>query len=425
MATKFHGWRITAAAFVTFGISVGLPYYNIGFFYDYFQRSFGWLRADVTLGFPLAALLTIWVGPVVIHRSSPRKLILAGTAFTAASLAGFACMGPRLGVYYALWVVYMLGYVTSGSVPHQLLISYWFRRNRGKAMAVLFAGVALWGSLGSLLVTWLTHRFDVRTTLVALSGLMFVTWPLALFVIKDRPRDVGQFPDGEKQAALDAAPKPAGLRELLRSRRFWLLLLGSACSIGAIGAVNFHMKFIFLDAGFAKGAAADSAWRTASVLILWSSIAGRLLMGALADRYSRELVMTADFFLVAATIPLLLTVQPTSALSLYVFAILFGFGMGADYMLIPLVAAEQFGVESLARVMGIVVPATVLGQSWFPYLVSILREWRGNYWWAMGAVLAVAVAGALAILALPRRSPAAVRNRTSAPTGYSATSAER
>ena len=82
---------------------------------------------------------------------------------------------------------------------------------------------------------------------------------------------------------------------------------------------------------------------------------------------------------------------------------LFGFGMGADYMLIPLVAADQFGVDNLARVMGIVIPATLLGQSWFPYLVSILRDARGNYWWPMGAVLLVAVGGALAILALPRR----------------------
>jgi MFS family permease len=195
---------------------------------------------------------------------------------------------------------------------------------------------------------------------------------------------------------------------LASSRPFWLLLIGSTCSIGAIGAINFHMKLIFLDAGFAKGAAVDSAWRTASVLILWSSIAGRLLMGALADRYSREWVMIADFFLVAATIPLLLTVQPGSALSLYLFAVLFGFGMGADYMLIPLVAADQFGLDNLARVMGIVIPATLLGQSWFPFLVSILRDARGNYWWAMSAVLLVAVGGALAILALPRRAGAPV-----------------
>jgi MFS family permease len=343
----------------------------------------------------LAALLTIWVGPAVMHRFSPRKLILAGTACTAAALAGFAYMGPRLVVYYAFWMIYMVGYVCSGSVPHQLLISYWFGKNRGKAMGILFAGVALVGSLGSFLVTWLAHLFDVRTTLVVLAVLMFAAWPVAIFLIRDRPDTA--------VATQQAEPRQIELRQLWRSRPFWLLLVGSTCSIGAIGAINFHMKFIFLDVGFAKGSEADSAWRIASVLILWSSIAGRLLMGTLADRYSRESVMTADFFLVAATIPLLMMVRPGSTLSLYLFATLFGFGMGADYMLIPLVAAEQFGVDTLARVMGIVVPATVLGQSWLPYLVSILRDSRGNYRWAMGAVLAVAISGALGILALPRR----------------------
>src|SRR5919202_4453546 len=105
MPNKFYGPRITAAAFMTFGLAVGIPYYNIGFFYDYFAREFNWSRADITLGFPLAALLTIWVGPLLIHRFSPRKLILVGTALTAVALAGFGKMGGLLAVYYVFWVI--------------------------------------------------------------------------------------------------------------------------------------------------------------------------------------------------------------------------------------------------------------------------------------------------------------------------------
>src|SRR5262249_36294746 len=101
MARKFFGWWITAATFITFRLSVGIPYYSIGFFYDYFQRAFGWSRADITLGFPLAAALTIWFGPMVIHRFSPRKLILVGTVLTVIALAGFANMGSALWIYYA------------------------------------------------------------------------------------------------------------------------------------------------------------------------------------------------------------------------------------------------------------------------------------------------------------------------------------
>ena len=80
---KFYGWYVVATAFVTFGLSVGIPYYNMPFFYDYFQKSFGWSLKDITLGFPIAALLTIWVGPRFIPRFSPRKLIIIGTGATA------------------------------------------------------------------------------------------------------------------------------------------------------------------------------------------------------------------------------------------------------------------------------------------------------------------------------------------------------
>src|SRR6185312_9882408 len=70
MKNKFHGWWVTAGAFLTFGIAVGIPYYNIGFFYDYFQRTYGWSRSEITLGFPIAALLTIWAGPLLVPRFS-------------------------------------------------------------------------------------------------------------------------------------------------------------------------------------------------------------------------------------------------------------------------------------------------------------------------------------------------------------------
>ncbi|HLJ45327.1 MAG TPA: MFS transporter [Bryobacteraceae bacterium] len=403
MATrKFYGWWVTAAAVVTFGLSVGIPYYNIGFFYDYFQRQFGWSRADITLGFPLAALLTIWIGPLVIHRFSPRKLILGGTVLTAIALAGFATMRSALSIYYAFWVVYTIGYIFSGPIPHQLIVSHWFRLSRGKAMGIVYVGVGLMGSLGSFLVKPLTENYSYHFALWILAGLVLLSWPLVLLVLKDKPSDVGQNPDGLADPPPEVKLQSLTFGELLSSWPFWLLLIGSFCSIGSIGAINFHMKFVFLDQGFQKGPIADGAWRTASVLILWSSIAGRLLIGGFADKFPKKWVMTATYFLVAGTIPILLAVHPSRDVMIYAFALLFGFGMGADYMLIPLMAADQFGVNSLARAMAIILPVNTIGQTWFPYFVSILRENFGSYGVAMGAVLAAAIVGAVAIMILPR-----------------------
>src|SRR5579872_490924 len=341
MATrKFYGWWVTAAAVVTFGLSVGIPYYNIGFFYDYFQRQFGWSRADITLGFPLAALLTIWIGPLVIHRFSPRKLILGGTVLTAIALVGFGAMGTALSVYYFLWVVYTIGYIFSGPIPHQLIVSNWFRLSRGKAMGIVYVGVGLMGSVGSFLVKPLAEHYNYHVALYVLAGLVLLSWPIVLFVLKDRPSDIGQNPDGLPHPPPEAKLQSATFRELLSSWPFWLLLIGSFCSIGSIGAINFHMKPVFQNQGFIDTEARNAAWRTASILILWSSIGGRLLIGGLADKFSKKWVMTATYFLVAGTIPILLTVHPANYSSLYVFAVLFGFGMGADYMLIPLMAAD-------------------------------------------------------------------------------------
>ncbi|HEV2689795.1 MAG TPA: MFS transporter [Bryobacteraceae bacterium] len=408
MQRKFFGWWVAAAAFFTFGLSVGIPYYNIGFFYDYFQREFNWSRADITLGFPLAAALTIWFGPIVIHRFSPRKLILVGTVLTLIALLGFGHMTGALPIYYGFWVLYTIGYILSGPIPHQLIVSHWFRQNRGKAMGIVYVGVGLMGSLGSFIVKPLTEKFGYHTALTVLGVMVLLAWPVVIFVMKDRPSDIGQNPDGAAEPPAENKIQSLTFGQMLASGPFWLLLLGSFCSIGSIGAINFHMKFVFLDEGFQKGSIVDTAWTHASVLILWSSIAGRLLIGGLADKFSKKWVMTATYFLVAGTIPILLIVRPSSEIYLYVFAILFGFGMGADYMLIPLMAAEQFGVNSLARAMAIILPVNTIGQTWFPYFVSVLRERADNYSVAMGVVLAVAMIGALAVAILPRhREPTA------------------
>ncbi|HLW77579.1 MAG TPA: MFS transporter [Bryobacteraceae bacterium] len=392
---------MTAAAFVTLGLTVGLPYYNLPFFYDYFERASGWSRADITLGFPLAALLTLWIGPLLVPRFSARKLIAGGSVLIALSLAGFAFMGSALSIYYVFWAIFTIGYMIAGPIPHQLIISHWFRRNRGKAMAIIYAGLGLWGSIGSLAVKPLTGQFGYRAALAILAAVVLLSWPAAILFLRDQPADLGQYPDGASEAAEESKLAAHSIAQLFASFSFWLLLLGSFCAIATVGAINFHLKFIFLDQGFEKGPIADGAWRTASVLILWSSIAGRLLVGALADRFSKKWVMTGTFALVASTVPVLLFVSPARENLLHLFAVLFGFGLGADYMLIPLIAADQFGINSLSRAMAVILPVNTIGQTWLPYFVSILRDHLGSYTIAMRLVLAVALLGALSIAIVP------------------------
>jgi MFS family permease len=401
---SFYGWWVVAASFITFGISVGLPYYNVPFFYDYFAKNYGWARSQITLGFPIAAILTLWVGPVLVPKLSPRKSLLIGTGLSFLAFFGFSRMTGDLTMYYACWFLYTMGYILSGPIPHQVIVSHWFRKRRGFAMGIVYIGVAVGATLGTLLVKNITPASDPNSfhnTLLVVGLLMFLAWPVIFFVHKDKPSELGQFADGANEAPPDVKVEPRSYTYLLKSYAFWLLLIGSFCSIGSIGAVNFHMKFVFQDQGFKEQAVRDTVWASANIAILISSVLGRVFIGVMADKLNMKWVMFGTYFLVAGTIPVLLLVAPPG--TPWLFAVLFGLAMGADYMLIPLMAAKQFGVNTLARAMAVILPVNTIGQTWFPQLVSVLRENAPDYRVPLYTVFALAMVGALSIFLLPSR----------------------
>jgi MFS family permease len=409
MKKAFYGWWIVFATCITFGLAVGLPYYNAPFFYDYYAKEFNWTKADITLGFPLAAFIT-FVGPFIVPRFRARYLIMAGTALTCVAFLGYGFMGGQLSVFYSFCFVYMIGYILSGPVAHQIIVSQWFRKSRGMAMGIVYVGVGIVGAAGAPLVKWLTREYGFHTALQVIGVIVLLAWPVAIFLLKDKPADIGQFPDGADAPPAEIKVEPRPFGEIMSQKSFWLLLIGSACSIGSIGAVNQHMKFVFRDQGFTEQAKVDDLWAIASPLILISSIAGRLVVGRLADVLPKKYVMLATYFIVAATIPVLLLVKPSQEYYVYIFSIVFGFGMGADYMLIPLMAAEQFGVNSLARAMAVILPTDTIGQFWFPYAVARLREAWGDYDHALLVVFGMALIGAIAIGLLPKHEAEAKHN---------------
>jgi MFS family permease len=401
--SRFYGWTIAIIAFFTFGLAVGIPYYAGPFFLDYYEKAFGWKRSEITSGFPWGVTATLWAGPMLVHRFSPRKMLMVGAGFTCLSFIAFANMTGAIWMYYGAWVLYLIGYIFSGPIVHQVIVSNWFKRNRGKAMSIVYLGVGVFGAIS---VKWiagpLTRNFGYQTALLVIGGLCLLIWPLALFLLKDKPGDIGQYQDGEPQQSDNLSEPPRTIRFLLNQPTFWLLAIGSLCSIGSIGSINQHMKFVFKENGFAEQAVLDNFYANAAMCISFSSIAGRIIMGYLADRYNKKYVMMATYFLVAGTIPLINLVTPSQPEYMYLFAILFGFGMGADYMLIPLMAAEQFGVTTLARAMGVILPADTLGQAWAPFVIGWLRDSYGNYAFALQAIFVLSLVGAIAISLLPK-----------------------
>jgi len=145
--------------------------------------------------------------------------------------------------------------------------------------------------------------------------------------------------------------------------------------------------------------------------VLGLSIVGRLLMGWLADRLPRKYVMVLIYLLIAVAIPILL--RGDSPSSMYLFAGVFGLGLGGEYMIIPLVAGDLFGVKVLGRVMGIVLTADGVAEATAPMLVGYLRDVTGSYDAGFAVLIGAAILGALAIVLLPARReldvPAATR----------------
>src|SRR5262249_35592357 len=135
--------------------------------------------------------------------------------------------------------------------------------------------------------------------------------------------------------------------------------------------------------------------------VLMVSLAGRVLMGWLEDRFPKKRVMLGIYLAVASGIPLLFLAA--SGWPLYVFAAIFGIGLGGDYMIIPLMAAELFGVAMLGRVMGIVLTADGVAEAAAPLLVAATRDATRSYAMGFGVLIVFAAAGAMAIALLPRR----------------------
>lgn len=384
--------KVAATGFFSLFSLIGIMFYGLPFFYDFWVRDFGWSRVMVTSGTAFGritvALLGFGVG-WLIDRFGPRRLILTGILF-----GGIALMA--LGTMHAPWQFYLfsllaaLGYICGGPLPNQVLTSRWFTRSRGKAMGIAYLGVGVGGMLVPQIAKRLNMQLGWHQSLMILGLLMIViSFPFAWFT-KDKPDLTA------KEAAKEEIKTP--LKTILKSRPFYLLLIGSACSIAAVSGTSQHLKLFFsLDLKYSQAESANII-----SLVLFSSILGRLFMGWLADRIPKKFVMILIYILVAGSIPLLHFVSSPGII--YLFAFIFGVALGGDYMIIPLMTAELFGIKILGRVMGVILTADVLADALSPMLVGYLRDRSGSYFTGFAALIGLALIGTIAILFLPAKS---------------------
>jgi len=386
---SFGQVKVTATGFFSLFSIVGIAFYGLPFFYDFWVQDFGWSRATVTsgnaFGKVIIGMFAFFAG-WVIDRFGPRRVMLSGIMMGGIALIGLSRV-TALWQYYFFYLFYALGYMCGGPLPNQVLISRWFTGSRGKAMGIAYLGIGIGGMLVPQIAKKLNMEFGWHQAMMMLGILMIIIALPMVWFVKDNP-------EGKTAAVKQDEPK-ISLSSILKGWPFYLLLIGSMCSIGAVSGTIQNLKLFFsFDLKYLQEHSANIL-----SLILAASIAGRLLMGWLADRIPKKYVMILIYTLVAGSIPLLYLVNTPGVI--YVFAFIFGIGLGGDYMIIPLMAAELFGVKVMGRVMGIILTFDGLAEAFSPMLVGWLRDRGGSYANGFAALIMLAVIGTIVVSMLP------------------------
>jgi sugar phosphate permease len=382
--------KVTATGFLSLFSLVGISFYGLPFFYDFWVRDFGWTRATITSGNAFGKIvigLFAFFAGWVIDRFGPRRVMMAGVMMGGIALIGLSRV-TALWQYYFFYLFNALGYMCGGPLPNQVLISRWFSSTRGKAMGIAYLGIGIGGMLVPQIAKKLNIAFGWHDAMMLLGIIMILIALPMIWFVKDNPENTG--------VKVKTKEPKISLGHILKGLPFYLLLIGSICSIGAVSGTSQNLKLFFsIDLKFSQEHSANII-----SLILAASIIGRLLMGWLADRINKKYVMILIYFLVAGSIPLLYLASSPGVI--YLFAFIFGIGLGGDYMIIPLMAAELFGVKVMGRIMGLILTFDGLSEAFCPMLVGWLRDRGGSYTNGFVALMALGIIGIITVSLLPR-----------------------
>jgi MFS transporter, OFA family, oxalate/formate antiporter len=400
----FYGWWVVLAAFLNLFFGVGIVFYGLPVFYPSLVDSLGFTRSQVTqgmlLGFVIVAPFFGLLG-ALIDRIGARQVIRFGIVLVALPLVLLGWV-TRLWHYYFLCIAEVVGYVLAGPIPNQVLVSNWFRVKRGRAMGYAYLGVGLGGVVAPIMAARLIERFGWRRGFEIIGLIILVVlFPVAQWVTRSSPGEMGLPPDGltsENPSPIAPSLPAVDLGPAVRTANFWLILLGSTLIIGAIGTVIQQFVLFLRDQGYSTAQAS----RVSSGL-LFAGLTGRVVVGFFADRYNKKNVMALFYLLLALSIPLLFLARLPAAL--WGFATVFGFAMGADYLLIPLVTADCFGLKALGKLLALIIMADSLGQWFGPMLAGRIFEATHSYNLAWSIITFAGILGAGAIYAVaPQRS---------------------
>ncbi len=405
---KFYGWRVVVAGGTLQFFQSMLLNQAFGAYLAALVQDRGWSKTALSGAAALKSTEAAVLGPALgwlVDRFGSQRIVRAGVLLFG---LGFMLLSQTdtLATFYAAFVVLALGASMCSNMVVSVAIIQWFEKRRARALSSSQFGAAV-GGLFVFAVAWTIQTYGWRVTAFG-SGVMLIVcgWPLANMV-HSRPEDVGQRIDGlppddaapnTGPAAADAvtpASRPGPLqaeftaREALRTRAFWLLSIGHACSLFVVSAINVH-AITHIKEGLGYSLALASLY----ISIATAGQFAGVVCGWVIPETIEKRKVTALTMLFHAAGMLLLT-YATGPVILVLSALVHGIGWGLRGPFISAMRADYFGRNSIGMILGLSSMIMVIGQIGGPLIAGVFADWLGNYRAGFTLIAGLAAAGSL------------------------------
>jgi MFS family permease len=391
----FYGWWIVLSAMlITFASGPGQSF-MFTVFIDPIIEDTGYSRTMLSSVYAAGTVVSA-LAVMIVSRLSDRKgprlmLIVMGIVFGSACIAlsmatGIAAMAVALALLRGLG---------QGAMPvnGSLLVSQWFILRRGRAMAIMGLGGAVTIAVMPNLGQFLIEALSWRGAYFAL-GLMVwaIVLPLAVFVVRNKPEDIGQLPDGARDLPEDEVRRikraaSGEKRKVLTSFNFWALAFPMAIPALVDTALIFHQVALFER----QGLSAEVAARVFVPFAVASALTG-LLAGFLVERTGPTALFVANMGIFITAV-LMLQVVNTGFLAV-IYAVILGSAMGMQQIGARYTWPYYYGRQGLGQVQGsammIMISASAIG----PLLFASVAE-SISYAYAFVGMLVLLAAAAL------------------------------
>lgn len=406
----FYGWRIVAVAVLAMALSNGLTSYSYGLLVLPVGAEFGASRMQMMWGLTASSLTAVLISPLVgslMDRRSARVLFSVG-AFCIAAGLGLIAASRNVWEFVVVYGLLMsVGVALLGPIGTNTLVTRWFSRLRGRALALTALGSSLGGLLMPPLLQILIDSYGWRTACLGLAGLaLLLMLPPAWLVVRSRPSDLGLHPDGGAEDAPEPGaishPQEARLPSLMTDAAFWRIAL----AVGALMATFTVILANLVPFAVGHGVAAGQAAFLVSTISV-AGICGKLLFSVFADHIDLKWSLLVALGMLG--LPLAVLVHFNDYWVMMLAAVSVGLASGGFLPAWGALLARIFGPAIFGRVMGRMQPIAIVMVMLAMPMSGHLFDLTGSY---SATFLTMAGLAALAFVVL---LPLRVEARTAAP----------